>query len=71
MPAGKAFKITVENFAKENKYINEVKLNGKSIDRNWIRHEEITTGGTLVITASKTPNEKFGFDNQWVSSLEK
>ena len=71
LPAGKAFKITVENFAKENKYINEVKLNGKSIDRNWIRHEEITTGGTLVITASKTPNEKFGFDNQWVSSLEK
>jgi putative alpha-1,2-mannosidase len=68
---GKQFKIVVSNFAKDNIYISEVKLNGKSINRNWISQEEITNGGELTITASKTPNTKFGVENQWVSSLDK
>ncbi|RZL47347.1 MAG: alpha-mannosidase [Pedobacter sp.] len=69
--AGKQFKVTVANFAPENIYINEVKLNGKLIDRNWITQTEIMSGGTLEISASKTPNQKFGTVNQWVSSIEK
>lgn len=70
LPQQKQFKIRVENFAKGNNYINSVTLNGKAIDRNWISHDELKQGGTLVITASKAPNPKFGLNNQWISSLE-
>lgn len=66
----KVFKIVTENFGKGNVYINSVKLNGKTIDRNWITQQEINNGGILVITASKIPNEKFGVANQWVSSID-
>ncbi|MGP8269375.1 MAG: hypothetical protein ACLQLH_04850, partial [Terracidiphilus sp.] len=30
-------------------------LNGKPIDRAWLRHREIAAGGRLVLTMSKTP----------------
>ena len=69
LPANKQFKITVDNFAKGNIYISSVKLNGKTLDRNWIKHEEIMAGGSLVIIASKVPNENFGLNNQWVTSI--
>jgi len=70
LPSNKQFKVAVENFAKGNVYISSVKLNGKILDRNWIKHEEIMAGGSLVITASKVPNEKFGVNNQWMTSIE-
>lgn len=69
IPGGDQFKINVVNFAKGNRYIQSVLLNGKPIDRNWITQKEIMEGGTLTITASKTPNEKFGIANQWITSL--
>lgn len=69
LPASKSFKITTENFGKGNIYISNVKLNGKPIDRTWITQQEINNGGELVITASKTPNEKFGLNNLWISSI--
>lgn len=69
IPGGDQFKINVVNFAKGNRYIQSVLLNGKPIDRNWITQKEIMEGGTLTITAAKTPNEKFGVANQWVTSL--
>jgi putative alpha-1,2-mannosidase len=30
-------------------------LNGKALDRAWLRHKEIAAGGRLVLTMSKTP----------------
>ncbi|WP_205945595.1 glycoside hydrolase domain-containing protein [Pedobacter frigiditerrae] len=71
LPAGKQFIITVNDFTKDNIYINQVKLNGKLIDRNWISQDEIMAGGVLEINASKTPNHKFGTVNQWISSMDK
>lgn len=69
-PGNRQFKIKVENFAKGNIYISNVKLNGKALDRNWITQEEISKGGELVIVASKTPNYQFGINNQFVTSVE-
>lgn len=67
---GRQFKIRTENFAKGNKYIGSVKLNGKNLGRNWITQQEINAGGELVITASKNPNYQFGVENQFITSIE-
>ena len=40
-----------------NKYIQEVKLNGKVLDRSFITHQEIMDGGILEFTMSAEPNK--------------
>jgi putative alpha-1,2-mannosidase len=55
--AGKYFTIRAQLASKENKYIQEVKLNGKALDRSYITHEEIMSGGTLEFTMSSSPNK--------------
>lgn len=57
---GDKFTITAKNNSPENIYIQSVKLNGKPINRAWIRHEEIVNGGTLEFTMGKEPNMKWG-----------
>lgn len=47
--SGKTFTIIAENNSEENIYIHSVTLNGKSLDRFWLTHEEITGGGTLLL----------------------
>jgi len=64
------FSITVKNFSNNNKYIESVTLNGKTIDRNWITQQEMY-GGQLIITASDNPNKKFGIHNQWITDINK
>jgi putative alpha-1,2-mannosidase len=68
-PGGKDFNIKVLNFSDKSKYIQEVTLNGKKLDRNWLEHQEIMKGGTLVITASNQPNNQWGTKNQWISDI--
>ncbi|WP_224996254.1 glycoside hydrolase domain-containing protein [Cesiribacter sp. SM1] len=69
LPAGKTFTIEVENYAEENYYIQQVTLNGKKLERNWLTHQEIVQGGELVITASGKPNKDWGINNQWIPGL--
>ena len=59
---GKIFKITSENLSKENIYINEVKLNGKDINRSYLTHNEIINGGELKYIMSNKPNKNWGVD---------
>lgn len=40
----------------EDKYIVGAILNGKSLERAWLRHEEIADGGVLELTLDKQPN---------------
>lgn len=69
-PGGKTFNITVPNYVEGRKYIQSVVLNGKKLNRNWLTHQEIMSGGTLVITAADKPNEQFGVNDQWVSDID-
>ena len=69
-PGGKAFNINVPNYAEGRKYIQSVTLNGRKLNRNWLTHQEIMQGGTLVIVAADKPNERFGVNEQWVSDIE-
>jgi predicted alpha-1,2-mannosidase len=54
---GKCFIVKAPLASKVNKYIQEVKLNGTALDRSYITHEEIMSGGTLEFTMSSSPNK--------------
>lgn len=43
----KRFVITANKESEKHIYVKKVILNGKTLDRNWITHEEIMNGGTL------------------------
>ena len=56
----KDFVILAENTSSINKYIQSVKLNGKSLQRTYITHDEIMAGGTLEFEMGSDPNKNWG-----------
>lgn len=61
--SGKKFVISVLNNDPKNVYINNVSLNGKELDRLWIYHDELISGGELVLELSENPNYTLGINN--------
>ena len=57
---GNEFVIHAENNSKENIYVDELKLNGKFWDKNFIKHSTILNGGELSFSMSNSPNKKRG-----------
>jgi putative alpha-1,2-mannosidase len=55
---GKYFTMKAPLASVTNKYIQEVKLNGKVLDHSYITHQEIIDGGTLEFTMGSVPNKK-------------
>ena len=53
------FVILAENTSSINKYIQSVKLNGKSLQRTYITHDEILAGGTLEFEMGANPNKNW------------
>ena len=47
LPNGKTFKVVAEHLSAKNAYIKAATLNGKPLERVFIRHEEIMQGGEL------------------------
>lgn len=45
---GKTFTVKAENLSKEHKYVDSITLNGKPYTKNYISHQDIINGGTLV-----------------------
>jgi hypothetical protein len=45
-------------------YIDKITLNGKEIDRNYIKYHEIMDGGELVFTLTDKPNMKRGLKEE-------
>lgn len=60
LPNGKTFTIIADNLDGQHPYIGSVTLNGKPLDRTYIRHGEITAGGTLRFTMQAQPNKTWG-----------
>jgi putative alpha-1,2-mannosidase len=56
LPNGKIFHIVVRRNASQSPYIQSATLNGKPLERFWLTHQEIVSGGTLVFQMSSTPN---------------
>ncbi len=65
LPDGKSFTVEAKNNSKQNKYIQSAKLNGQSIDRPWLKHNEIMNGGTLKLQMGDRPNKNWGTDYGW------
>ena len=52
---GRKFRIQTENFAPENKYIQQIYLNGKKYKKAFIRHSDILNGGELKFVMGRKP----------------
>jgi len=50
------FVIKANNVSGEDKYIQSALFNGKALKKSWIRHSDITEGGTLTFEMGPKPN---------------
>ncbi len=57
LPNGKSFRITTDGMGKGHEYVGSVTLNGKPLNRTFLRHAEILAGGELHFTLQATPNK--------------
>jgi predicted alpha-1,2-mannosidase len=58
--SGKTFSIVAHGNSPTNLYIQSARLNGRPINRAWLRHQEIADGGTLDLTMGPAPNQAWG-----------
>jgi predicted alpha-1,2-mannosidase len=56
LAGGKDFVIEARNLSAENIYVTSATLNGRVLDRAWLRHAEIAAGGRLVLTMASAPS---------------
>jgi predicted alpha-1,2-mannosidase len=59
---GKTVQIACRNNSTENKYIQGIKLNGRSQSRLWIKHADIVRGAKLELQMGDEPNKSIGSD---------
>ncbi|MFN2313191.1 MAG: GH92 family glycosyl hydrolase [Bacteroidales bacterium] len=57
---GKELVISAPENNRENIYVKEARLNGKLLDVNYVRHEQLTAGATLKFTMSHEPERERG-----------
>jgi predicted alpha-1,2-mannosidase len=62
LPNGKQFVVTASPLDDAHPYVGKVTLNGKPLDRVYLRHGEITAGGELHFTMQAEPNRDWGKD---------
>jgi len=56
LESGKTFTIISNAISEDNIYIQSAKLNGKELDRTFIYHDEIISGGTLEFEMGAQPS---------------
>lgn len=57
---GKQIEITSENNSRENRYIGQMTLNGKSYTKNFLTHDDLMKGARINFSMSAEPNKKRG-----------
>lgn len=62
LPNGKRFVIVAEGLDDTHDYIGSATLNGKPLDRAYLTHQEIMTGGELRFTMQAEPNKAWATD---------
>lgn len=55
---GNTFTIEVKNNSDKNVYVQQLSLNGKPLNRLFLKHEEILKGGTLSFVMGPKPSKK-------------
>ncbi len=59
---GRVFSLEAPGSSVKNRYVQSAMLNGKPLDRAWIRHSELWAGGILVLEMGPEPNRVWGSD---------
>ncbi|AMG04788.1 GH92 family glycosyl hydrolase [Vibrio mimicus] len=54
------FTITAENVSRANIYIQSARLNGEELNRTYLTHDEILSGGELEFVMGEQPNQSWG-----------
>jgi predicted alpha-1,2-mannosidase len=57
--SGKTFTIEARHASRANIYIQSATLNGRSLNRWWIRQKDLLNGGRLVLELGPTPNTEW------------
>ena len=57
---GKEIVIKAPKNSDENRYIESMKVDGKTYNKNWLSHEELMKGATIDYEMSDTPNKSRG-----------
>ncbi|RTE55145.1 glycoside hydrolase family 92 protein [Arenibacter aquaticus] len=57
---GKEIVISAPNNSDSNKYVQELKVNGKPYSKNWLSHQELMKGAVLHFEMTQTPNKNRG-----------
>ena len=60
MPNGKDMEIIAEGVSDTNRYVQEVRLNGKRYDKLYLTHADLLAGGRLEFLMGSKPNRKRG-----------
>ena len=61
---GKTIQIEAPDNNNQTRYVKDVKVNGKSVSRTWLEHDELTKGATIKFQMSSKPNKKRGTDEK-------
>ncbi len=62
--SGKQFVVEARGVSSKNIYIQSVKLNGKSYDKNFIMYDDIMNGAKIVFEMGAEPNKNWGTGNE-------
>ena len=60
LPNGRHFTVVAERLSEANPYVGSVTLNGKPLNRVYIRQQEIMAGGVLRFVMQPQPNKRWG-----------
>jgi len=62
LPNGKTFQVIASNNSEKNVYIQSASINGEPLNKSWLGHEIISTGGTLKLEMGSKPNTQWASD---------
>ena len=57
---GKKLTLEAPGNSKENIYVRDIKLNGKTLTRNYIKHSEMQSGGKMLFEMQNVPEKSRG-----------
>ena len=58
-PNGEQLIITAHDLSNKNVFIQKILLNGKSLNRSWLKHNEISGTGKIEFFMGKNPNNNW------------
>lgn len=60
LASNKKFTVVADELSPENIYIQKATLNGRPLERAWLKHSELISGGELRLQMGNKPNKSWG-----------